>query len=75
MAKYIEKKGIHLVIVSFMVFIILNIIENYIHYNIGRNRDSQYIELSTPSITDWLKILIVMICFAILQASFTYLFD
>jgi hypothetical protein len=75
MAKYIEKKGLHLVIVSFMVFIILNIIENYIHYNIGRNRDSQYIELSTPSITDWLKILIVMICFAILQASFTYLFD
>lgn len=75
MAKYIEKKGIHLVIVSFMVFIILNIIENYIHYNIGRNHDSEYIELSAPSTTDWLRILIIMICFAILQASFTYLFD
>lgn len=75
MPKYIEKKGIHLVIVSFMVFIILNIIENFLHYNIGRNRDSQYIELSAPSMTDWLKILIIMICFAILQASFTYLFD
>ena len=71
----IEKKGLHLVIVSFMVFIILNIIENYIHYNIGRNRDSQYIEFSAPTITDWLKIIIAMICFAILQASFTYLFD
>jgi hypothetical protein len=75
MAKYIEKKGIHLVIVSFMVFIILNIIENYIHYNIGRNHDSECIELSAPSVTDWLRILLIMICFAILQASFTYLFD
>lgn len=75
MTKYIEKKGIHLVIVSFMVFIILNIIENYIHYNIGRNHDSEYIELSAPSVTDWLRLLIIMICFAILQASFTYLFD
>ena len=75
MTKYIGQKGIHLVIVSFMVFIILNIIENYIHYNIGRNHDSQYIELSAPSLTDWLRIAIIMICFAIMQASFTYLFD
>ena len=75
MPKYIEKKGLHLVIVSFMVFIILNIIENYIHYNIGRNRDSQYIELSMPSTDDWLKIIIIMICFATLQAYFTYMLD
>jgi len=71
----IEKTKMHLFIVSFMVFIVLNIIENYIHYNIGRNRDSQYIELSMPSSTDWLKIIIIMICFATLQAYFTYMLD
>lgn len=75
MTKYIEQKGLHLVIVSFMVFIILNIIENYIHYNIGRNRDSQYIELSVPSTSDWIKMIIILLCFGLLQASFTYLFD
>jgi hypothetical protein len=71
----IEKTKMHLFIVSFMVFIVLNMIENYIHYNIGRNRDSQYIELSTPSTDDWLKIVIIMICFATLQAYFTYMLD
>lgn len=75
MAKYVEQKGMHLIIVSFMVFIILNIIENYIHYNNGRNHDQQYMDFSVPSKSDWIKMIIVMICFAILQASFTYLFD
>ena len=75
MAKNIQKKGLHLVIVSFLVFIILNIIENYIHYNNGRNYHHQYVELSVPSRTDWIKMIIIMLCFGLLQASFTYLFD
>lgn len=70
-----RKKGVHLIIVSFIVFIILNIAENYIHYNIGRNREYQYIKLSTPSYTDWFKIIIVMLVFALLQSIFTYIFD
>ena len=57
---------------SFIAFIILNIIENYIHYNIGRNReDTEYIKLSNPSKKDWMRIIIIMIIFAILQAFFT----
>jgi hypothetical protein len=75
MPKYIEHTRLRLFIISFMVFIVLNMIENYIHYNIGRNRDSQYIELSMPSTDDWLKIVIIMICFATLQAYFTYMLD
>ena len=75
MTKYIEKKGVHLVIVSFLVFIILNIIENYIHYNNGRNYDHQYMEFSVPSTTDWTKMIIIMLCFGLLQAAFTYIFD
>jgi hypothetical protein len=57
---------------SFVAFIILNIIENYIHYNIGRNReDLQFIKLSMPSKRDWLRIVVIMIIFAILQGGFT----
>ena len=67
-------KSIHLVIISFIVFIILNVIENYIHYNIGRNRDVEGIKLSTPSFKDWIKIIITMIIFGILQGSLTAYF-
>lgn len=57
---------------SFIAFIILNVIENYIHYNIGRNHDDkEFIKLSLPSTKDWIKIIIIMIIFAILQGTFT----
>ncbi len=57
---------------SFVAFIILNIIENYIHYNIGRNREKEeFIKLSMPSTKDWIKIVTIMIVFAILQGVFT----
>jgi hypothetical protein len=57
---------------SFAAFIILNVIENFIHYNIGRNHeDKEFIKLSTPSRNDWFKIIFIMIVFAILQGSFT----
>ncbi len=57
---------------SFVAFIILNIIENYIHYNIGRNREKEeFISLSMPTRKDWMKIVIIMIIFAILQGAFT----
>jgi hypothetical protein len=57
---------------SFIAFIILNVIENYIHYNIGRNReDKEFIKLSMPSSKDWFKIILIMLVFALLQAGFT----
>ena len=67
-------KNIHIVIISFIIFIILNIIENYIHYNIGRNRNVEGIKLSNPSLKDWIKIIITMIIFGILQGSLTAYF-
>ena len=57
---------------SFVAFIVLNVIENYIHYNIGRNHeDKEFIKLSMPSRKDWFKIVIIMLVFALLQAGFT----
>jgi hypothetical protein len=64
----------HIFISSFVTFIILNVIENYIHYNIGRNhKDKEFIKLSLPTAKDWFKIVFIMIIFAILQGGFTLL--
>lgn len=64
---------IHLIVVSFLVYILVNLFENLIHYNIGRfsNRDTK-IEMPTP--LDWVKIALVMIIFALLQGLLTYCF-
>ncbi len=57
---------------SFVAFLILNVIKNVIHYNIGKNHDDpEFIKLSTPSKKDWYKIICIMILFAILQGVFT----
>lgn len=60
---------------SFIVFSILNMIENLIHYSIGRThaRKNYKIELQKPTFHDWTKIIGIMIVFGILQASFTCL--
>ncbi len=70
---YVHRRLPHNIFLSsFVAFIILNVIENYIHYNIGRNReDKEFIKLSTPSVKDWIKIIFIMIVFAILQGGFT----
>ena len=47
-------------------------VENYIHYNIGRNQEKGFqIEFSTPSALDWTKIAAVMVVFALLQGILT----
>lgn len=72
---FLKNKSIHLIFVSFFVYFFLNLIENYLHYNIGRHRDDNFIKLSLPSNKDWIKIFFIMIIFALLQGIFTYLFN
>ncbi len=69
-----ELKKHHILIISMIVFITLNIIENYLHYNIGANTENINFELKFPTNTDWVKIIIVMILFAYLQGFFTEFF-
>lgn len=64
----------HVFIASFLVFIVLNLIENLIHYNIGRNSNSRF-EFMEPTLFDWTRIILTMIIFALLQGMFTLLFD
>ncbi len=59
-------------IASFVSFIILNLIENLIHYNAGKFHDSkELLHFQLPSKKDFIKIIIIMFIFAALQATFT----
>jgi hypothetical protein len=70
----ISSPNIHLITVSFFVYLVLNLFENLIHYNIGRfsNADTKF---EIPTQKDWFKIIIVMSIFALLQGLFTYWFQ
>lgn len=61
------------------VFIILNTIENYIHYSVGRNIENKdsitKIDFTMPTVADIVKIIIIMLVFAFLQASLTCYFE
>ena len=70
----ISSSNMHLIIVSSFVYVFINLIENLIHYNIGRfsNKDTK---LELPTKKDWLKIIVIMCIFAILQGILTYYFN
>jgi hypothetical protein len=70
----IKDKRIHLIFISFCVFIFVNLIENLIHYSIGKYYDKKF-KIDLPSKKDWLKIIITMIIFALLQGFLTYYFN
>ena len=65
--------SLRLILISFCVYIFVNLAENLIHYNIGKFSNKET-HLVLPSKRDWTKIVIVMICFALLQGLLTYYF-
>ena len=65
----VSGKSLHLIVISFFVYIFVNLIENLIHYNIGKFSNKET-KLDLPSKKDWIK----MICFALLQGLLTYYF-
>jgi len=62
-------------IISFFVFIFLNIIENLLHFTNGRQENQKIFQLVMPKKRDWIKIVIIMIVFAILQGGITAFFN
>ena len=64
----------HLIAVSFCVYIVVNIFENLIHYNIGKFSD-KVTHFDVPTQKDWIKIIIVMCFFALLQGILTFWFQ
>jgi hypothetical protein len=67
-------KGITLVIISMIVFGILNLIENMIHYNIGRSSSNNNFTFNLPSWEDFVKIIGVMVVFGLAQGLVTEYF-
>ena len=61
-------------IISFFVFIFLNIIENLLHFTNGRKENEKVFQFTSPNKRDWLKIAIIMIVFALLQGGITAFF-
>jgi hypothetical protein len=70
----ISGASFHIIAISFFVYIFVNLFENMIHYNIGRfsNKETQ---LELPSKNDFIKIVIVMCVFALLQGLLTSYFN
>ena len=85
--KYFKSGTLHIFAFSFMIFIVLNVIENVIHYNIGKYHDGNQHKIDTntggiagfhftnPNQTDWIRIIVIMFIFAMLQGVFTSYFS
>ena len=79
--KYFKPGTIHVFVFSFFIFIILNVIENVIHYNIGKfhngvnNNYFTGYHFTNPSRGDWARIIVIMLGFAFLQGAFTSYFS
>jgi hypothetical protein len=70
---FILSGKIHIIAISFFVYLFVNLAENIIHYNIG-NFSNKETRLDLPSKKDWFKIVVVMCIFALLQGLLTYYF-
>ena len=70
---FILSRKLNIIVISFFVYLIMNLAENLIHYNIGKfsNKETR---LDVPSKKDWFKIVVVMCLFALLQGLLTYYF-
>ena len=64
----------HIIAVSFFVYLFVNFFENLIHYNIGKF-SNQETKLELPSQKDFVKIVVVMCVFALLQGVLTSYFN
>ena len=70
----ISGASIHLIAISFFVYLFVNLFENLIHYNIGKFSDKET-KIEMPTQKDWIKIVVVMVVFALLQGLLTYYFN
>jgi hypothetical protein len=70
----ISGASFHIIAISFLVYIFVNFFENMIHYNIGRFSNKET-KLKLPSKKDFIKIVIVMLAFALLQGLLTSYFN
>lgn len=59
--------------ISFIVFLIVDIIEDYSHYLVGINSESDNIKIIVPVKKDLFRMIIIIIVAAIINASLNYI--
>jgi len=69
----ISGASFHIIAISFGVYIFVNLFENMVHYNIGKFSDKET-KFELPSKKDFIKIVVVMCIFALLQGLLTSYF-
>ena len=70
----ISGASLHIIAISFVVYLFVNFFENLIHYNIGKFSNKET-KLELPTKKDLIKIVIVMCVFALLQGLLTSYFN
>ena len=55
--------------ISLIVFLIVDIIEDYSHYIVGRNSDSENIKVVIPPMKDLFRMIIIILTAAIINAT------
>jgi hypothetical protein len=64
------KKVFKIILISAAIYLVINLFENIFYYSIGRH-SNQDIKLEIPTKYDFIKIIFVTICFALLQGWLT----
>ena len=70
----ISGASLHIIVISFVVYLFVNFFENLIHYNIGRFSNKET-KIELPTKKDLIKIVLVMCVFALLQGLLTSYFN
>jgi len=74
MTDNISTRPEYVIIISMLVYIVLNIIENIIHFNMGKYSDSEitYKKLfEVPTFKDFVEICFIIVVFSFLQGVLT----
>ena len=70
----VSNASFNIIAISFVVYIFVNLFENMIHYNIGRFSNKET-KIELPSEKDFIKMMVVMFVFALLQGLLTFYFN
>jgi hypothetical protein len=70
----ISGTNLDIIVISFFVYLFVNFFENIIHYNIGRFSNKET-KIKIPSKKDFIKIVVVMCVFALIQGLLTSYFN
>jgi hypothetical protein len=70
----ISGSSFHIIAISFVVYLFVNFFENMVHYNIGKFSNKET-KIELPSEKDFIKMMVVMFVFALLQGLLTFYFN